>query len=457
MIDYRTLADYNLNSVLKTFLIVFCLVQPIWAAPSAESTFVLENGMRVILSQIPERQAVAILSYYTTGAIEDIAEHTGFSFFYGSMHGLFTTENQKPYYSFRRLTENGGIMHYNIAHDDCYFLQIAAEEELNNALWSESENIFLLSPSESELKQLKDYTAEIARQFGPQNILYNARLWMFNQLFLARPGYANPLVGNPDQIRSWTYDDILKQIKRFKDPAQVILVVTGAFDPSQAQDNIQKYFEGMGTPRSPPQSLSAPRANQSSSIRKRSWWRDGLETQHLQIGYRLPGLITSSQSTEADHFVSRAIFKFLISPGLSHLDHMINRVNQLQVTISAEITENIHENALFISFAAKDRNSLEKAKFILTSELQALSNRKISLLQMKSIKAALKNEFYMKMADLGKRAIEIAKSFHMFGLINPTEQFERNIQRLDQNSIMRVIKKYFTEDRQVQLYVYKKE
>ncbi len=458
MIDYHSPRDYNLLSVLKTILLVIWLIQPIQAALPAETTFILENGMRVILSQVPDRQAVAILSYYTTGAQDDLAEYPGFSFFYGSMHGIFTTENQKSYYSFRRLTENGGIMENNIAHDDCYFLQIAAEEELNNALWSESENIFLLSPSETELKSLVNYSAEIAAQFGPHNTLFNARLWMFNQLFLARPGYAAPVIGNPDQIRSWTYEGILEQIKRFKDPARVILVVTGAFDPVLAQDSIQKYFEGMGTPSlTAIRSQSAFKASKSAPIMTRSWWRDNLDQHYLLVGYRIPGLLSSAQNPDEEYFVSRALYHFLISPGLDHLDHMINRVNRLRVTISAEMTDNIHENALLIRFGSRDRSSLEKAKYILTSEIQALANRKISLLQMRSVKAAMKNEFYKKMADLGSRAIEIARSFHIFGQISPTKRFEKNLQHLDQNSIMRVIKKHFSDEKQVLLYVYKKE
>lgn len=420
--------------------------------------FTLENGMRVILSPVPDRQAVAILSYYTTGAIEDPLEYTGFSFFYGSMHGIFTTENQKSYYSFRRLTENGGIMQNNIAHDACCFLQIATEEELNNALWSESENIFLLSPTAPELRQLIDHSVDVATQFGPQNTLFNARHWMFNQLFLARPGYAAPVIGNPDQIRTWTFEGINRQIRRFKDPARVILVVTGAFDPLLAQDSIQKYFEGMGTPSAPAtDSQRENRASKSSPIRKRSWWRENVDQHYLLVGYRLPGQITTTRSSNEEFFVSRALFHFLVNPGLNHLDHMINQVNRLEVTISAEITENIHENAMLFRLGAKDRTSLEKARYILSSEIDSLANRKMSLLQMRSIKAALKNDFYKKMADLGDRAIEIARNFHLFAQINPLDRFEKDLNHLDQNAIIRVIRRYFSEDKQVLLYVYKKE
>ncbi len=458
MIDYKNRQGYNSVSVLKIIPLVLCMITPVWAALPADSTFTLENGMRVILSQVPDRQSVAILCYYTTGALDESEGFQGFSFFYGSMHGLFTTENQKSYYSFRRLTENGGIYENTSAHDSCHFLQLVTEEELNNALWSESENIFLLSPTEDELKHLIDFSVGIAERYRAQNALFNAHMWMYDQIFLSHPGYAVPLNGDAAQIRSWSTASILRQINRFKDPARVILVVTGSFDPDQAQDSIEKYFEGMGTP-SPAQSgnAKAARANKSAPIRKRSWWRDNLDQHYLMIGYRLPGRITNTNLENEDYLISRAVVHYLTQPGINHLDHMINQVNKLQVNIVTDLTEHHHENALIIRLSAQDRTSLEKARLIVTSELIALENRKISPLHLKSIRAALKTGFYKKMANLGERALEIARNFHLFGQINPTLKFDNDLHKLDQTSFMRVIRRYFTEDKQILLYVYKKD
>jgi len=458
VIDYLSPRVYNLSSVLKTIPLVLFLLNPMWAAPSAESTFVLENGMRVIVSPVTDRQAVVILCYYKIGALDEPPGYSGFSSFYGSMHGLFTTENQKSYYSYRRLTENGGFTQHFITHDSCYFLQVAAEEELNNALWSESENIFLLSPTDAELKSLTDFSVDYARRFGPQNTLFNARTWIFNQLFLSHPGYADSLIGNPAQISSWTTGDILKQIRRFKDPAQVILVVTGAFEPLQAQDSIQKYFEVTGnTEPSVFPAVTPSQASKSAPIRKRSWWREGLDHHYLLVGYRLPGMVGSEKTSNEEYFVSLALFHYLINPGINHLGYMINQVNDLKVSVAAEITRNIHENAILISLGSADRTSLEKARLIITAELEALANRKMSLQQMKSLKATLKTDFFKKMANLDERAIEIARNFHLFGLINPEERFSRDIGKLDQNAIMKVVRKYFSPEKQTLLYVYKKE
>lgn len=458
MIDYLFPRVYNLNSVLKTIPLLLLLLNPLWAAPSAESTFVLENGMRVIMSPVPDRQAVVILCYYSTGALDDPPGYSGFSSFYGSMHGLFTTENQKSYYSYRRLTENGGYTQHHITHDSCYFLQVAAEEELNNALWSESENIFLLSPTKAELNSLTAFSVDYARRFGPENTLFNARMWMFSQLFLSHPGYASSLIGNPTQIAAWTDGEIVKQIRRFMDPTRVILVVTGAFDPLLAQDSIQKYFEVTGTAEASAYPQTGPsQASKSAPIRKRSWWRDGLDRHYLLVGYRLPGMVGAAKSSNEEYFISRALFHYLTNPEIDHLGHMINQVNHLKVSVGAEITRNIHENALLISLASADRTSLEKARLIISGELESLANRKLSLQQMKSLRATLKTNFFKKMANLDERAIEIARTFHLFGLINPEEQFNRDLDKLEQNAIIKVVRKYFGADKQTLLYVYKKE
>lgn len=458
MIDYPPQHAYNLRNVLKFTPLLLCLLFPLWVTAQTDSLFTLENGTRVILSPLPQRQAVAILSYYTTGALDDPKDFQGFSWFYGSMHGYFTTENQKSYYSFRRLTENGGLSRNNISHDNAYFLQVATEEELNNALWSESENIFLLSPTDNELRQLFDFAIDIAAYYGPQNTLHQARMWMQSQLFIHQPGYSYSIFGTPEMFKSWTISDINRQIRRFKDPNRVILVVTGAFDPVTAKDSIQKYFEGMGAPMPDENSpRPAPPDNTIKPTTRRSWWRENLDQHYLFIGYRLPGISSGSGRSQEEYFLSMAIYHYLSQPPISQLDHMLNRVNKLSVSITSEITQNQTENGILIRLGAKERSSLEKARFILTKELESLANRKLSLLQMKGLKAALKTDFFKKMADLGERAVLLARSLHFFGSITPKEHFDSDIDKLDQNSFMRTIRKYFSEDKQRLLYVFKKE
>jgi predicted Zn-dependent peptidase len=456
MVDTPSHRGYNPVSVLKSISLLLCLLTPLGAAPSTETHFTLENGMRVILSPLPQRQAVAILSYYTTGAMEDTEPFQGISWFYGSMHGYFTTENQKSYYSFRRLTENGGLSRNSIAHDAAYFLQVATEEELNNALWSESENIFLLSPTDTELRHLFDFSLGIAGHYGPQNTLHQARMWMHTQLFLNNPGYATSLFGTPEQIKTWTIPDVLRQMKRFKDPSRVILVVTGSFNPLSAQDSIQKYFEGMGAPAAVSVNKTSPDAPVSPTTR-RSWWRESLDQHYLLIGYRLPGIASGSDRAHEDFFTAMAIYHYLTQSPLNQLHRMLNRVNRLSVNITTEITQNQGANAILIRLGSSDRTTLEKARYILSREFDSLANRKLTLLQMKGLKASLKTGFYKKMADLGERAVLLAQSLHFYNHINPVERFEQDINRLDQNTIMRTVRRIFSEDKQITLYAFKKE
>jgi predicted Zn-dependent peptidase len=135
---------------------------------------------------------------------------------------------------------------------------------------------------------------------------------------------------------------------------------------------------------------------------------------------------------------------------------MINRDNNLNVDISHEYSSNIESNAILIKFSSTSRLNLEKAKYVLEKELEALRMFPISSTNLKVVKSLMELDFFKNMNRLEKRSFMLAENFHLFGNLNFEKNLAKRIRKITQYDIMEISKKYLGKDNLVILNVYKK-
>ena len=131
-------------------------------------------------------------------------------------------------------------------------------------------------------------------------------------------------------------------------------------------------------------------------------------------------------------------------------------MNDLDVKITSEYTDNIESNALLIQIASHERLDLENAKYILGKEFEALMTIPLSNATMKNIRSLLEIDYLKMMSTLERRSKNLAENFHLFGNIDLEQNYVNRIRKISQYDIMEISKKYFKKNNQVILNVYKK-
>ena len=92
---------------------------------------------------------------------------------------------------------------------------------------------------------------------------------------------------------------------------------------------------------------------------------------------------------------------YLTDPRIARLDYILNTVNKLNIEIDSDFTDYIEANCLTIQLSSSERINLEKAKYVLEKEFQALRRTCISNSDLKAIRSLMEIDFLKGMVVPG--------------------------------------------------------
>lgn len=200
----------------------------------------LDNGMHVILHHDPSAPVVLTSVMYHVGSKDENPNKTGFAHFFE--HLLFEgTANIKRGEWFKIVSSNGGTNNANTSDDRTYYYEIFPSNNLELALWMESER--LLHPVINQIgvdTQNGVIKEEKASRYDnrPYGKIINE---VKKNLFIKHP-YRWSTIGSMEQLDTATLEDFQAFNKKFYSPSNAVLVIAGDFEKKNAKEWIQKYF-----------------------------------------------------------------------------------------------------------------------------------------------------------------------------------------------------------------------
>jgi predicted Zn-dependent peptidase len=208
----------------------------------------LDNGLHVILHQDKSAPLIVTSVMYHVGAKDENPERTGFAHFFE--HLLFEgTENIARGEWDQIVGVNGGMNNANTTDDRTYYYELFPSNNLQLALWMESERMFHPVIEQVGVDIQREVVKEEKRKSydnRPYGQLWNAvKINMFKQ----HP-YRWMTIGSMEHLNAATLDEFKAFFKKFYIPNNAVLVVAGDFEPADARKWIDLYFEDVpkGTP-----------------------------------------------------------------------------------------------------------------------------------------------------------------------------------------------------------------
>ena len=200
----------------------------------------LPNGLRVLLVEDHRVPSVAINVGYRVGGKDDPPGRSGFAHLFE--HLMFKgTKNTRPE-TIDRLTEDiGGLNNAFTADDITNYYEVVPSNYLETLLWAEADRLGSLAVIEEHFHTERDvvigeYDQRIlAEPYGMLDELVN------RESFAVHP-YRRGVIGDPENLRAATLDDVVAFHRTFYRPDNAVLVVVGDLDPAQANAWIDKYF-----------------------------------------------------------------------------------------------------------------------------------------------------------------------------------------------------------------------
>jgi zinc protease len=208
----------------------------------------LPNGLRILLVEDHRVPSVAINVGYRVGGKDDPPGRSGFAHLFE--HLMFKgTANTRPE-TIDRLTEDiGGLNNAFTADDITNYYEVVPSNYLETLLWAEADRLGSLAVTEEHFHTERDvvigeYDQRIlAEPYGMLDELVN------RESFTTHP-YKRGVIGDPENLRAATLDDVVAFHQTFYRPDNAVLVVVGDFEPVQTNAWIDKYFGRVPQPAS---------------------------------------------------------------------------------------------------------------------------------------------------------------------------------------------------------------
>ena len=188
-------------------------------------TFILDNGLRVVVIPNPRAPVITHMVWYGVGAADETQGKTGLAHFLE--HLMFKGSEHVPPGEFsKRVRAMGGTDNAFTTQDYTAYFQNIAAAHLRDVMTMEADRMrgMTLPPAEFESEQ------QVVLEERRQNTENDPQSWFMEQLRYALfPGhpYATPVIGWKHDVDALTRDDALAFHKLWYAPNNAILVVGG--------------------------------------------------------------------------------------------------------------------------------------------------------------------------------------------------------------------------------------
>lgn len=404
----------------------------------------LPNGLHVILHQDNSAPVVTVGVMYHVGAKDEERNRTGFAHFFE--HLLFEgTQNIERGKWFDIVSSNGGTNNAFTTQDKTYYYEVFPSNNLELGLWMESERLLHpvineigVSTQNSVVKEEKKQRIDNA-PYG--KIIY--RTGINPHIFKKHP-YGESVIGQTEHLDAAKLEEFIAFKKKFYNPNNAVLVVTGDFEKTQAKKWIEDYF------------ASIPNTGEKI-IRKKIVEAPITETikvtdydPNIQLpikiyAYRTPGM------TEKDAYVLDLISNILTTGKSSRLYKRMVDEKKVALQVLAFSDSQEDYGTYIMGALPMAEVSLESIGKEMDAEIEKLQSELISQREFEKLQNQIENRFVNSNSSMEGIALSLADYYTFYkdtNLINKQVDVYRSITRED---IQRVAKQYLNKNQRLEL------
>ena len=235
-------ASFFITATIQSQTLVEKVVPVEGSIDIAYEIWELENGLTIIVHEDHSDPIVHVELTYHVGSNREQIGMTGFAHFFE--HMMFQgSENVAEEEHFKIISESGGRMNGTTSTDRTNYFQTLPSNQLETALWLESDRMgFLLNEmTEEKFENQRDVVKNEKLQF--QKNPYGLLMEVKNQtLYPNGHPYSWPIIGYIEDLDRATMKDLKDFCLRWYGPNNAYLVVSGDVNTLNVIDLANKYF-----------------------------------------------------------------------------------------------------------------------------------------------------------------------------------------------------------------------
>jgi zinc protease len=209
----------------------------------AYETYVLPNGLTVVLAEDHTAPVVTVNVWYHVGSANETPHHSGFAHLFE--HMMFQGSAHVKKSEHMQLVERaGGSMNGSTTDDRTNYFETLPSNRLNLGLWLEADRLRSLAVTPENLDNQRK-TVEEERRRGVDNQPYQRALLDALTAPFDSSGcfaYAHSTIGEYADLDSATVDEVRRFHAQYYAPNNAVLTIAGDFDPAEARRLVQQYY-----------------------------------------------------------------------------------------------------------------------------------------------------------------------------------------------------------------------
>lgn len=283
MSDGRSEA-FNLRVLVRVAALVVVATGCLWLTVAASraavfnpESFVLPNGLQVVVVENHRAPIVVQMVWYKVGAADEVAGKSGIAHFLE--HLMFKGTEKVPPGEFSKIVaRNGGEDNAFTSHDYTAYFQRVAKDRLELVMELEADRMANLTLTDAEVLPEREVVREERRSRTDNDPASQLHEQSRAALYLNHP-YGRPVIGWPAEIAKLNTEDALAFYRRYYAPNNAILIIAGDVTEAEVRRLAEKYYgpipKGDVPPRTRPQEpeqLAARRVVlESPRVRQPTW------------------------------------------------------------------------------------------------------------------------------------------------------------------------------------------
>lgn len=404
--------------------------------------FDLPNGLHVILHEDHATPIVCVSVMYHVGSKNEDPQRTGFAHFFE--HLLFEGSTNIGRGEYMKMVQAaGGQLNANTSQDRTYYFETMPSNQLELALWMESERMFQAKIDMVGVETQRKVVKEEKKQRydnTPYGQLLNC---VYENAYTIHPYRWSP-IGKEQYIDQAKLEEFMDFYKTFYVPNNAVLSIAGDLDVAKTKEMITKYFGEI-----PKGTKAIPRPTEVEPIQKaekRVEFFDNVQLPATIVAYHTPKMGT-------DDWYAMQLLSQLLSQGKSsRFNKEIVEKQQKGLAVGAFMIPNEDPGVAFmygITNAGVKPEELEKS---MLEEVEKVKTAVISDEEYQKLMNQAENDFVSQNQRVSGIAENLATYYTYFRNANLINTELEKYTKITKEDLKRVANKYLTKENRLVVY-----
>jgi len=397
--------------------------------------YVMPNGLQVILHQDHSDPVISYAIMYHVGSSREVPGRTGFAHLFE--HLLFTGSENVPSGAFDKILEAaGGSNNGFTSRDVTTYFDVFPKNALEKVLWLESDRMgfFINSVTQRSLAIQQNVVQNEKRQYQDNSPYGFTEYVISKNLYPAGHPYSWEVIGEMEDLRNASLDDVRKYYDTFYGPNNATLVIGGDFDTDTVKALLDKYF---GEIKSHGEVAARTPMTVTLDTEKRLFHEDNFaNVPELTIVW--PAAENYSEDSYPLTFLASLLSEGKKAPMYKVL------VKEKQLTPNVSVYSNLQELAgeFTLSVTANAGKSLKEIEAAVSEGFERFEKDGFTEKDVERIKAMMERGFYQELNSVLNKSIQLA---YYNTYLNDPGYIVKDIEKIKavtSADIMRVYEKY---------------